>query len=29
VIETGSIVQQGPAKDLINDPALQKAYLGL
>jgi branched-chain amino acid transport system ATP-binding protein len=29
VIETGSIVQQGPAADLINDPALQKAYLGL
>ncbi|HEU0230593.1 MAG TPA: ABC transporter ATP-binding protein [Burkholderiaceae bacterium] len=29
VIETGSIVQQGPSADLINDPALQKAYLGL
>jgi len=29
VIETGAIVQQGPAKELISDPALQRAYLGL
>lgn len=29
VIETGSIVQDGPAQELINDPTLQKAYLGL
>ena len=29
VVETGKIVRQGPAKELIDDPALQRAYLGL
>lgn len=29
VIETGRIVRQGPAKELIDDPALQRAYLGI
>lgn len=29
VVETGKIVRQGPAKELIDDPALQQAYLGL
>jgi len=29
VLETGHIVRSGPAKELIDDPELQKAYLGL
>ncbi|MBV6305264.1 ABC transporter ATP-binding protein [Candidimonas humi] len=29
VLETGRIVRSGPAKELIDDPELQKAYLGL
>lgn len=29
VVETGRIVREGPAKDLIADPELQRAYLGL
>ncbi len=29
VMETGRIVQQGRATDLIDDPAVQQAYLGL
>lgn len=29
VVETGRIVREGPAKELITDPALQRAYLGL
>ncbi|MFX6544567.1 ABC transporter ATP-binding protein, partial [Acinetobacter baumannii] len=28
VLETGEIVQSGPAKDLIHDPRLITAYLG-
>jgi branched-chain amino acid transport system ATP-binding protein len=28
VVETGSIVLSGPAKDLMNDDAVRKAYLG-
>ena len=28
VLETGQLTQQGPAKDLIGDPALIAAYLG-
>jgi branched-chain amino acid transport system ATP-binding protein len=28
VLETGQLTQQGPAKDLIGDPALISAYLG-
>jgi len=28
VLETGSIVKTGAGKDLINDPAIKKAYLG-
>jgi len=27
-LETGEIVQSGPAKDLIHDPRLITAYLG-
>jgi branched-chain amino acid transport system ATP-binding protein len=29
VIETGKIVLQGPAGDLLNDPQVRKAYLGI
>jgi branched-chain amino acid transport system ATP-binding protein len=29
VLETGRIVRSGPSKELIDDPELQKAYLGL
>ena len=29
VLETGHVVQSGPAKQLIDDPAVQRAYLGL
>lgn len=29
VLETGNIVQQGRAKDLIDDPSVQRAYWGL
>jgi branched-chain amino acid transport system ATP-binding protein len=29
VLETGRIVREGPAKDLIEDPELQRAYLGV
>jgi branched-chain amino acid transport system ATP-binding protein len=29
VMETGQIVHQGPAAQLINDPAVQRAYLGV
>ena len=29
VLETGHIVREGPAKDLIEDPELQRAYLGV
>lgn len=29
VLETGRIVAEGPAEDLMDDPAIQKAYLGL
>ncbi|SDX35257.1 amino acid/amide ABC transporter ATP-binding protein 2, HAAT family (TC 3.A.1.4.-) [Collimonas sp. OK242] len=29
VMETGRIVHSGPAKTLINDPAVQQAYLGI
>ncbi|HKB53391.1 MAG TPA: branched-chain amino acid ABC transporter ATP-binding protein, partial [Ramlibacter sp.] len=29
VMETGRIVHQGRASDLIDDPAVQQAYLGL
>ncbi|MEO6959373.1 MAG: ABC transporter ATP-binding protein [Burkholderiaceae bacterium] len=29
VVETGRIVREGPAKELIADPELQRAYLGL
>ena len=28
VLQTGRIVQSGPAQDLLNDPEVQKAYLG-
>ena len=28
VLETGEIVQSGPAKDLIHDPRLIATYLG-
>ena len=28
VLETGEVVQSGPAKDLIHDPRLITAYLG-
>ena len=29
VLETGRIVHQGPARALIDDPAVQRAYLGV
>ena len=29
VMETGSIVHSGPAKELVSDPAVRQAYLGL
>jgi branched-chain amino acid transport system ATP-binding protein len=29
VMETGQIVHQGAAKDLIDDPEVQRAYLGM
>jgi ABC-type branched-subunit amino acid transport system ATPase component len=29
VIETGRVVLSGSAKDLIDDPAVQQAYLGM
>lgn len=29
VLETGSVVLQGPARDLLEDPRVQRAYLGL
>ena len=29
VLETGHIVQSGPARQLIDDPAVQRAYLGM
>ncbi|SMC16125.1 amino acid/amide ABC transporter ATP-binding protein 2, HAAT family [Desulfacinum hydrothermale DSM 13146] len=29
VLETGSVVMEGPAKDLLNNPDIRKAYLGL
>jgi branched-chain amino acid transport system ATP-binding protein len=29
VMETGRIVHSGTAKDLIDDPQVRKAYLGL
>ncbi|MBN8966559.1 MAG: branched-chain amino acid ABC transporter ATP-binding protein, partial [Rhizobiales bacterium] len=29
VMDTGSIVRSGSAKDLIDDPAVREAYLGL
>ncbi|CAM5780012.1 ABC transporter ATP-binding protein [Castellaniella caeni] len=29
VLETGNIVREGPAKDLIEDPELKRAYLGV
>ncbi|MBC7359916.1 MAG: ABC transporter ATP-binding protein [Desulfacinum sp.] len=29
VLETGSVVMEGPAEDLLGDPQIQKAYLGL
>jgi branched-chain amino acid transport system ATP-binding protein len=28
VLETGKIVLQGPSEELLNDPAVKKAYLG-
>ena len=29
VLETGRVVAEGPGRDLANDPAVRKAYLGL
>ena len=29
VLETGRIVREGPARDLLTDPAIKEAYLGL
>ena len=29
VLETGRIVREGPARDLIEDPELKRAYLGV
>ena len=29
VLETGKIVKEGPGRDLLNDPAVQDAYLGI
>jgi branched-chain amino acid transport system ATP-binding protein len=29
VLENGKIVAEGPGKDFINDPRIQKAYLAL
>ncbi len=29
VLETGRIVKEGPARELLNDPAIKEAYLGL
>src|SRR3989304_1979709 len=29
VLETGRIVKEGAARDLLNDPAIKEAYLGL
>jgi len=29
VLETGRIVKEGPARDLLTDPAIKEAYLGL
>jgi branched-chain amino acid transport system ATP-binding protein len=28
VLETGRVVQSGPARELIDDPEVQRAYLG-
>ena len=28
ILETGSVVKEAPAKDLLNDPAVKEAYLG-
>ena len=28
VLETGEIVKEGPAQDLLHDPAIRVAYLG-
>jgi branched-chain amino acid transport system ATP-binding protein len=28
VLETGHVVQSGPARELIDDPKVQRAYLG-
>jgi branched-chain amino acid transport system ATP-binding protein len=29
VLETGKLVMQGPAKELMENPDIQRAYLGL
>jgi branched-chain amino acid transport system ATP-binding protein len=29
VLETGHVTLQGPGKDLLNDPKVRSAYLGL
>jgi branched-chain amino acid transport system ATP-binding protein len=29
VLETGQIVRAGPARDLLEDPEIKRAYLGL
>jgi len=29
VLENGRLVKEGPARDLIDDPEVQRAYLGL
>jgi branched-chain amino acid transport system ATP-binding protein len=29
ILETGNIVQEGPSRDLMQDPSIRKAYLGL
>ena len=29
ILETGSVVREGPAKELAEDPQVQRAYLGL
>jgi branched-chain amino acid transport system ATP-binding protein len=29
VLETGRIVKEGPARDLLTDPVIKEAYLGL
>lgn len=29
VLETGKVIQEGPARDLLNDPRVREAYLGV